>query len=176
MSLRRPRHGSGRRRRYTARDPAVTSRIMSAVRDRDSGAEVLLRRVLWRRGLRYRLRPRHVADQVVPGRPDIVFVKARVITFVDGDFWHGRVLLERGLEALASQFRPALRRWWLAKIGGNVARDRRVAAGLRARGWMVLRFWESTVFRSVERVADTVERAVRRRLRRQLSAGRRSAP
>jgi DNA mismatch endonuclease (patch repair protein) len=137
---------------------------MAAVRSRDNAAEVLLRRELSRRGLRYRLQPRRAAGNVVPGRPDIVFVNARVIAFVDGDFWHGRVLLQRGRRALATQFRPALRKWWQAKIGGNVARDRRVTASLRAGGWMVLRFWESDVFRSVERVADVVERAVRRRL------------
>lgn len=137
---------------------------MAAVRSRGNVAEMLLRRALWRRGLRYRLQPRHVTGEAVPGSPDIVFVRARVITFVDGDFWHGRMLLEGGRRALAAQFRPALRKWWLAKIGGNVARDRRVTADLRQSGWLVLRFWESTVFRSAERVATAIERAVHRRL------------
>src|SRR2546421_2815940 len=118
---------------------------MAAVRSCDNEAEVLLRRELARRGLRYRLRPRRAAGEALLGRPDIVFVKARVIAFVDGDFWHGRLLLEQGRKALAAKFRPTLRKWWLTKIGGNVARDRRVAHALRAGGWTGLGFWESDI-------------------------------
>jgi len=135
-----------------ARDPAVTSRIMAAVRSRDNKAESLLRQALSRRGLRYRLHPRRAGGQAVPGKPDIVFVAPRVIAFVDGDFWHGRLLLERGRSAFLQRFRRALRRWWLAKIGGNAARDRRVTTALRARGWLVLRFLETDVLRSNVRV------------------------
>ena len=147
-----------------ARDPAVTSRIMAAVRSRDNKAENLLRQALSRRGLRYRLHPRRAGGEAVQGRPDIVFVTARVIAFVDGDFWHGRLLVERGRTALAERFRPALRKWWLQKIGGNAARDRRVTNALRARGWLVLRFWESDVLQFTGRVANAIERAVARRL------------
>jgi DNA mismatch endonuclease (patch repair protein) len=164
MSL-RPRRRAGGRRRYSARDPAVTSRIMAAVRSSGNAAELLLRRALSRLGLRYRLQPRRIAGEAVPGRPDIVFVSARVIAFVDGDFWHGRALIQRGRRALAAQFRPPLRKWWLAKIGGNAARDRRITAELRARGWLVLRFWESDVFQSAERAARVIEHAVRPRRR-----------
>jgi DNA mismatch endonuclease (patch repair protein) len=146
-----------------ARDPAITSRIMAAVRSRGNKAETLLRQALSRRGLRYRLHPLRAGGEFVPGRPDIVFVASRVITFVDGDFWHGRLLLQKGRRALAARFRPALRKWWLEKIGGNAARDRRVTSALRAQGWRVLRFWESDVLRSTERVADAIQRAVVRR-------------
>lgn len=147
----------------TARDPAITSRIMAAVRSRGNKAETLLRQALSRRGLRYRLHPRRAGGELIPGRPDIVFVASRVITFVDGDFWHGRLLLQKGPVALAAQFRPALRKWWLGKIGGNAARDRRVTRELRARGWRVLRFWETDVLRSTNEIADAIARAVSER-------------
>ena len=73
---------------------------MSNVRAKDTKPELALRRSLWQLGLRYRLHPRGLL-----GRPDLVFTKARVVVFLDGDFWHGRTLLEQGREALARQFR-----------------------------------------------------------------------
>ncbi|WP_348652882.1 hypothetical protein [Polyangium sp. y55x31] len=57
---------------------------------RNTRCELALRRELWRRGLRYRL---HLPG--LPGRPDIVFTKHRVVVFCDGDFWHGRHLEAR---------------------------------------------------------------------------------
>ena len=136
---------------------------MAAVRGCDNIAELALRRELSKRGLRYRLRPGRVAGNALPGRPDIVFVGARVIVFVDGDFWHGRVLLRRGRQALAAQFRAPLRKWWVAKIEGNAQRDVRVTAELRRRGWLVFRFWESAVLQSPNSAADKIERAVSHR-------------
>ena len=65
------------------RDPAVTSRIMSRVRARDTVPELLLRRALFRRGLRYKL------GYKIAGKPDLTFVTPRVAVFVDGDMWHG---------------------------------------------------------------------------------------
>lgn len=77
----------------------------------------------------------------LPGRPDIVFTRKRVIIFCDGDFWHGRDLeariarLERGHNA------P----YWVEKIRGNVARDRRRDEELANAGWLVIRIWESVI-------------------------------
>lgn len=77
------------------------------------------------------------------GRPDFVFRFARLVVFVDGDFWHGRRFQER---------RQRLQRghnasYWIAKIASNKARDRRVTATLRREGWLVIRLWESDVRR-----------------------------
>src|SRR5438046_2626345 len=116
----------GRQRRtYAARDPAVTSRIMSAVRSRDTSVERLLRAELSRRGLRYRLHAARARGRDLRGRPDFVFAGARLIVFIDSDFWHGRVL-RQGRRAVAQQFRPELRAQWVKKIVGNATRDRRV--------------------------------------------------
>lgn len=63
--------------------PEQRSRCMSHVRGKDTKPELLLRRALWKKGLRYRL------FNKLPGRPDILFIRKRVAIFVDGCFWHG---------------------------------------------------------------------------------------
>ena len=137
------------------RDPALTSRIMSAVRGRDTRPEILLRKHLWHRGLRYRTSTRLL------GKPDIVFHKARVVAFVDGDFWHGNEWKLRGMASFDDQFQFRNGEFWRRKIMGNVARDREVTKGLKQDGWTVIRVWASEVLRDVERTAAKVERAVR---------------
>jgi DNA mismatch endonuclease (patch repair protein) len=141
------------------RDPKVTSRIMAAVRGRDTEPERLLRSELFRRGLRYRLHARGL-----PGKPDIVFKRARVAVFVDGDFFHGGGWRARGFASFEGQFG----RWrnapfWIEKIRGNVARDKRATRELRKLGWKVIRVWESDVRKSPQRAADRIADAVRSR-------------
>ncbi len=121
---------------------------------RDTEPELALRRALFARGLRYR-----IDDDALPGRPDVVFRRARVVVFCDGDFWHGRNLGER----VAKLRRGHNPRYWVAKIRSNKARDDRTSADLTAAGWLVLRFWESDVRANAKKLAGTVHRAVRRR-------------
>lgn len=124
------------------RDPAVTSRIMSAVRGRDTGPELRLRKALHARGFRFR-----VDYRALPGKPDVVFPSRRVAIFLDGDFWHGNVARARGFSEVAEDLEPygrwANSEFWSKKIGQNVERDRRVDRQLRERGWTVIRLWES---------------------------------
>lgn len=115
--------------------------------------EIVLRRELWRRGLRYRL---HCAD--LPGRPDIVFRQQRLAVFCDGDFWHGREL-ERRLAKLSRGHNSA---YWVAKVQRNVERDRRQTQSLEQNGWVVLRLWESDILRQPCRVADQVVALLRK--------------
>jgi DNA mismatch endonuclease (patch repair protein) len=141
------------------RDPLVTSRIMAAVKGKDTEPERLLRAELFRLGLRYRLH-----GKGLPGRPDIVFRRARVAVFVDGDFFHGGGWKARGFASFEEQFS----RWrnpsfWMEKIRGNVARDKKATAELRRLGWKVVRIWESDVRKSPRRAAARVMRAVNRR-------------
>ncbi|ETA01211.1 hypothetical protein CcI156_17625 [Frankia sp. CcI156] len=138
------------------RDPEVTSRIMSAVRSRDTKAEVGLRQALWRRGLRYRIRSR------LPGKPDIVFPTPRVAVFVDGDFWHGNAWRVRGMPTFDSQFeRMNNPDFWRKKIRNNMARDERVTHELQQAGWTVYRVYESRLQKNLGDVADEVEYLVR---------------
>lgn len=138
-----------------ARDPAVTSRIMAAVRSKDSKAELALRRALHARGFRYRL---HGKD--VYGRPDIVNRTRRLAVFVDGDMWHGNEHRRRGLASLAELF-PTRTEWWVAKIEANMRRDRDVTSALLRQGWTVVRLWESEVLADPALAAQRVLDATR---------------
>lgn len=137
------------------------------MRRTDTKAEAELRRALWALGLRFR---KNVG--ALPGRPDIVFGRARVAVFVDGDFWHGRdwparkARLERGANA----------RYWLAKITANMARDQRKTAQLKAAHWTVVRQWETDVLRDPEAVAKRIAPIVRRAERRIARTARRLEP
>jgi DNA mismatch endonuclease (patch repair protein) len=107
-----------------------------ASRKRDTACELLLRRELWKAGLRYR-----VDVATLPGRPDVVFPRQRVAVFCDGDFWHGRDLDARLTRLAEGHNAP----YWVRKIQTNVERDRRVDAQLTGIGWTVLRLWDSEI-------------------------------
>jgi DNA mismatch endonuclease (patch repair protein) len=105
---------------------------MRLQKNRDTECEVLVRRILWRLGLRYR-----VDFRPEPGlrrRADVVFTGARVAVFIDGCFWHQ--CPRHGRWPAANQ------RWWRAKLRTTAARDADTAARLRRAGWVVMRFWE----------------------------------
>jgi DNA mismatch endonuclease (patch repair protein) len=145
------------KRAYKPRDKALTSSMMSAVKNKDSVAEVMLRRELWRRGFRYRLHGKSLL-----GKPDLVFAAARTVVFVDGDYWHGRGIIEDGINAFSATMRTERRAWWISKLERNIARDKKVTSELTNLGWRVLRFWESDIKADVEAVADGVQRVLRR--------------
>jgi DNA mismatch endonuclease (patch repair protein) len=120
---------------------------MQAVKGKNTSLERTLSSAFHRRGWRYR---RNYA--LLPGKPDFVFTKARVIVFVDGDFWHGWRY---------PQWKHKLSDFWRAKIERNRARDRRNFQRLRRQGWTVLRLWghdvEKNLEASVERVRALLE-------------------
>ena len=122
----------------------VASLVMRRNTRRHTRPELLLRRALWRLGVRYRL---HLAD--LPGRPDLVLPSARLAVFCDGDFWHGRDWQARR-RRLAQGANAA---YWIPKILANRERDRRVSRLLRALGWTVVRVWESEVLKDANKVA-----------------------
>lgn len=130
---------------------------MRAIRGRENRAETSLRKALWRRGLRYRL-----YDASLAGKPDIVFVSARVAVFVDGDYWHGRALREQGPTGLRELIRGDKFEYWRDRFEKNIERDDRVTRDLRNSGWTVVRLWESEVLADVDAAADRVAALVRR--------------
>jgi DNA mismatch endonuclease (patch repair protein) len=138
----------------SVRQQAVTSRIMSAVRNRNSVAELAVRRRLWANGLRFRVRTS------LPGKPDIVFSRQKQVVFIDGDLWHGNSWRVRGLASFEAQFRSNAE-WWVAKIRRNIARDREVEKLLASEGWIVHRYWESDVLSDPNQVARQVAKLVR---------------
>jgi DNA mismatch endonuclease, patch repair protein len=117
----------------------------------DTKCECLLRQELWAAGYRYR---KNVAD--LPGHPDIVFIKARVAVFVDGDFWHGREWESRR-EKLRAGSNPD---YWIAKIQRNMERDRETTTRLESLGWTVLRFWETEIRSSPSDIVEKIGAAV----------------
>ena len=111
--------------------PEQRSAVMRRVPSRDSSAEMAVRRLLTRMGLRYRL---HRKD--LPGHPDIVFVGRRLAIFVHGCFWHGHDC-PRGARAPKTNAG-----YWQAKIQRNRLRDARVQAELAAMTWRAEVVWE----------------------------------
>lgn len=134
------------------------SRSKRANRRDNTEPELMMRKAIWRSGLRYRI---NVVQ--LPGKPDIVFGPSKVVVFCDGDFWHGRDLLERRVK-LAKGWNGD---YWVAKIERNVERDLAVNQALADGGWLVLRFWETDIRQSLDSVVDEVKRVVadRRRAR-----------
>ena len=107
--------------------PEQRRKNMAAIKSRNTGIEMRLRRALWSRGFRYRVRTS------LPGRPDIVFPSKRVAVFCDGCFWHGCPKCYR---------RPATNEdYWTAKIARNKRRDEQITRQLESDGWTVLRYW-----------------------------------
>jgi DNA mismatch endonuclease (patch repair protein) len=106
---------------------------------KDTGPELALRRELHGRGLRFRLHGN------LPGRPDIVLTRARIVVFVDGCFWHA--CPRHG--TLPKNNRD----WWREKLEANVVRDRIKDEALSALGWLVLHVWEHE---SVSNAADRI--------------------
>jgi DNA mismatch endonuclease, patch repair protein len=141
---------------HRPRDPATVSRLMSAVRATGNRAEVALRKKLWAWGIRYRL-----YGKGLPGRPDIVIRNARTVIFVDGDFWHGRLLVERGERALIASIRTPRAPFWISKIKRNAERDVMQNEQLGALGWRVIRVWERDVLADVNACARYITHLVR---------------
>ncbi len=107
------------------------SRTMRAVKDRDTGAEMAVRRLLHGLGYRYRL---HRAD--LPGKPDLAFPARRKAIFVHGCFWHGHSCA-RGARVPKNN-----RDYWTAKIERNRRRDGETQDRLAASDWLALTVWE----------------------------------
>ena len=146
----------------------ASSRSKRSNRAHDTKPELILRRALWRLGLRYR---KNVTT--LPGKPDIVFPGAKVAIFCDGDFWHGKDWEQRKVKL--SQGSNA--EYWIAKIQRNIDRDRKNTSTLERQGWQVIRLWESAILRNPAALAAQVQEVVVRRRRlhdRKVTKARRS--
>lgn len=125
---------------------------MSRVKNKNTSIELAVGRMAHRRGLRFR---KHVAD--LQGCPDLVFDRARIAVFIDGDYWHGWRF---------SKWQKNLTAFWREKINGNRQRDARNFRKLRRQGWLVIRVWQHQVVRDTKKCVDRIEEAVRDRERR----------
>nr|NQU90141.1 very short patch repair endonuclease [Bacteroidota bacterium] len=121
---------------YTTKKRAA---IMSKIKSQDTKPELKLRKSLWNLGYRYRKNVKKI-----PGKPDIVFTKYKLIIFIDGEFWHGYNWNEKKLTLKTN------RNFWIPKIERNMQRDRINNELLAKDGWMVMRFWEKEVNKDFE--------------------------
>ncbi len=104
---------------------------MSRIKCKNTKPEMLVRRFLHANGFRYKLHYKNL-----PGKPDIVLPKYKTVIFVHGCFWHGHV----GCKYYVV---PKTRtEWWLNKINGNVANDKKATKALKKEGWKIINLWE----------------------------------
>src|SRR6185436_9673934 len=115
------------------------SEIMSRIKGRDTQPELVIRRLLFAAGWRFR-----VHYQTAGGRVDIAFPRLQVAILIDGCFWHG--CRYHGVKPKTNV------EFWSKKLLENRRRDRRQRRKLGRLGWTVLRIWEH----SVERVPTEV--------------------
>lgn len=119
---------------------------MSRIRAKDTKPEMLLRRALWAKNIRYRT---HASD--LPGKPDIVIRKYRLVIFVDGEFWHGH-----NWEKTKGRIK-ANRDFWIPKIERNIQRDKEVNAALIKTGYTVFRFWGGDIRKNLHKCINQIQ-------------------
>lgn len=121
------------------------SKIMSKIRGKDTKPELLFRKALWAKNIRYR-----VDSNKLPGKPDISIQKYKLAIFIDGEYWHGYNWVE---------CKPKLktnRKFWIPKIERNIQRDREVNQQLADLGYTVFRFWSKEIKGDLDRCLNDV--------------------
>lgn len=127
-------------------------RNMVAIKSKDTKIELLLRKALWHKGIRYRKN-----FKIHNCRPDIVIIKYKIAIFCDGDFWHGKTFERYEVKTNA--------KFWHEKIKRNVERDLENTIELRDNGWTVLRFWETDIKKNLDMCVKVVQMNIRRKSR-----------
>ena len=124
---------------------------MKNIKSKDTKIEVVLRKELWHRGYRYRKNYNEL-----PGKPDIVLTKQKIVIFCDSEFFHGKdweVLkprLEKGNNA----------NYWLKKIERNITRDQEINQQLNFLGWTVVRFWGKEILNNTDECIKVIEETI----------------
>ena len=131
--------------------PEKRSEIMRRVRSDETWPEQILRKALFSRGWRYRKNVKKL-----PGKPDLVFAKAKVVVFVHGCFWHQH----EGCKAAA---RPKSRQgYWQKKLERNIARDLETQERLKKEGWRVIVIWECELQKDIDAMVERVEEVLKK--------------
>ena len=125
--------------------PEQRHRTMKAIKSKDTSIELLLRKELWSRGIRYRKN-----SNLVTGHPDIVFIRKKIAVFCDSEFWHGYDWENRKNKIHSN------REYWIPKIERNIQRDGEVNEILKKDGWTVIRFWGEEIKKDVKGCADHI--------------------
>ena len=121
------------------------------IRSKNTEIELILRKALWKQGYRYRKN-----FNALPGRPDIVLTKYKIVIFCDGEFFHGKdwdILEARLKESNNSEY-------WIKKISRNKERDDEINKKLSFLGWKVLRFWGKDIKNNIDECIQVIEETV----------------
>lgn len=136
------------------RDPEVTHKIMAAIPSKNTRPEVLLRKALWKEGIRYRINYKKI-----PGKPDIAITRHKIAIFCDGDFWHGHNWAIRGYGSFEQEL-SRYNDYWKEKLLRNVERDEENNRAIRSMGWTVIRFWESDIKNNLDACVSQVKETI----------------
>lgn len=132
-----------------SKTPMTRSEVMRRVKSNNTSFEMLLRRELWHRGLRYRAN-----DKTIFGKPDIVFKGKKIAVFIDSEFWHGKDYLQ------GTNIPKDNNSYWVKKLERNIARDKLVNETLKADGWEIVRIWSKELKKNLVHYADMIENQV----------------
>jgi len=119
------------------------SEIMSRIRSKNTIAERLVFKELRKRKIYFQKHYKKVA-----GKPDIALPRKKKAVFIDGDFWHGYKFLK--------QKERLPKKYWLKKIEGNIARDKKNTAKLKKDGWLILRIWEHQLEKEFNKTIEKI--------------------
>jgi len=119
------------------------SKVMSSIRGKDTRPELAIRKLLWKKGIRYR---KH--DRTVYGTPDISNKSRKVAVFIDGCFWHG---CNRCYKEPTTNVE-----FWRNKINRNKERRRKVKWRLKNLGWNVIELWEHQIVKNPATAAEKI--------------------
>lgn len=131
--------------------PEQRRRNMQNIKSSDTKIEILLRKALWKKGIRYRKN-----FKKLPGRPDIAITKYKIAIFCDGEFFHGKdweVLKPRLQKSNNSEF-------WISKISRNRERDDEVNKKLLFMDWTVIRFWGTDIKEHTDECVKVIEETI----------------
>lgn len=122
------------------------SEIMSHIKSKDTSIELMVRRYLFSQGYRYR-----VNYKKLPGKPDIVFIKKKIVIFIHGCFWHGHNCGSRYAHTSQSN-----QDYWMPKIQRTKERDKEHEIFLIENGWKVIVLWECQIKEHFETIMENL--------------------
>lgn len=124
---------------------------MRNIRSIDTAIEIKLRKALWEKGYRYK---KNV--QTLPGKPDIVLTKYKIVIFCDSEFFHGKdwEVLKPRIEAGNNS------EYWMKKITRNMERDDENNKQLLFLGWTVIRFWGKDILKRTDECIKVIEECI----------------
>ena len=124
---------------------------MQHIRSKDTKIELILRKALWEKGYRYRKN-----YTKLPGKPDIVLTKYKLVIFCDGEFFHGKDWKNLKTKLINSNNGE----FWIKKIARNIERDAEIDKQLFFWGWTVIHFWGDEIKKDVDMCVKVIEETI----------------